>query len=82
MLDKKVFKEQIEKLIIVFPNWGIDASNSQAMKTWYGFFQEVKNEDFRSGIDQYIKKERFNPSVAGLMESINNVNPYKGMRWV
>lgn len=68
MLDKKVFKDNFERLITVFPTWGINASDSNVIRTWYEEFKELSDEKFTNMISNYIKKEKYNPTVAGLLE--------------
>jgi predicted RNA-binding protein len=70
MLDKKVFKEGFERLLIIYPTWGLNASDSNVIRTWYEEFKDLSNERFTNMVSNYIKKEKYNPTVAGLMEHV------------
>jgi len=68
MLDKKTFKDGINKLLAVFPNWKIKCDDPEVMQMWYGFFSSMEQEEFTTTIHSYIENEKTWPTVAGLME--------------
>jgi len=68
MLDKNVFLEGMQKLVVFYPQWGVKVEDSQVVKMWYEQFQDMSNGDFSSMVNQYIAKEKFNPTIAGLKE--------------
>ena len=76
MLDKKVFKAGIDKLLMFFPNWSINAENVDVMREWHGMFKDCDNDGFSKMIDNYILSETYNPSVSGL------INYYKKVKKV
>ena len=66
-LSKEVFAEQMNRLIALYPNWGLKADDGAAMKFWYNEFCEMSNAKFRETIDEYVKKEIRYPTIAGIM---------------
>ena len=70
MLDKKVFKGGIEKLLAVYPNWDIKIEDPRVMLTWYNFFKNISDERFLKAVDSHIENIKFNPTVATLKESV------------
>ncbi len=67
MLDKGAFKEGIKRLLRVFPNWNVKCDDPETMKTWYEFFEKMSNDEFYDMVLTYIKKEKFHPTIAGLI---------------
>ncbi len=67
MLDKKVFEENLQKLISVFPTWEIKQEDPNCIKVWYSFFQDMNDSKFIEMVNEYIKKEIKSPTVAGLL---------------
>lgn len=71
MLSKEVFKKGMDKLMVLYPTWKLDIEDSDTAKTWYDTFNDVdrmEDKEFNTMIDEYIKKERYVPSMAGLLE--------------
>ena len=68
MLDKKVFKVGIDKLLMFFPNWSINAESVDVMREWHGMFKDCDNDGFLIMVDKYITKETYNPSFSGLIK--------------
>ena len=68
MLNKEVFKEGILDLLNVFPNWNIDIEDVRTMRTWYSFFHKMTDMNFKAMVARYIREERFNPTIAGLLQ--------------
>ena len=68
MLNKEVFKEGILDLLNVFPNWNIDIEDVRTMRTWYSFFHKMTDMNFKAMVSRYIREERFNPTIAGLLQ--------------
>ena len=68
MLDKDVFFNKFDELIIVYPNWKIKYDDAKVMKLWYKHFSNFDDERFIHMIDQYIDSNNFNPTIAGLRE--------------
>jgi len=68
MLDKEVFTEGILDLLNVFPNWNIAIEDTRTMRTWYSFFQKMTDTNFKAMVARYIREERFNPTIAGLLQ--------------
>ena len=68
MLDKEVFTEGILDLLNVFPNWNIEIEDARTMRTWYSFFQKMTDTNFKAMVARYIREERFNPTIAGLLQ--------------
>lgn len=68
-LNKDVFKEQMEKLVNLYPTWGVKIEDPKVMKSWYSQFENFEDDQFVETVSKYIKSERFNPTVAGLLEN-------------
>lgn len=66
MLDKNVFKEQMERLSILYPNWKFDKSDKVAAGVWYNEFKKFDDERFKYMINGFVNYEKFNPTVASL----------------
>lgn len=66
MVDKKVFLEGMKELRYMFPTWKIDLSNSEVMTLLYKHLGYCRDDVFIKGIEEYIKKQTMNPTVAGL----------------
>ncbi len=67
MLNKDTFKEQIERLIYIYPTWKIDYTNSKALKAWYDRFRHIDDMQFIKMVDKYIDTDAWNPTVAGIL---------------
>jgi hypothetical protein len=80
MLDKEVFKEQFEKILILYPNWRIDFNDAKTAKVWYEQFKHMDDVRFTQMISSYIQNEKFNPTVKGLLE--NDTAPQKSLTQV
>lgn len=68
MLSKETFIEKMDELLIVFPGWGFDRSDKDIVGVWYERFCDLKDQQFINMVDSYIECEKFNPTVAGLMQ--------------
>ena len=66
MLDKELFKEQMERLAVLYPNWKIDITDSEVMKIWYAEFKNYEDEIFEEKVQDYIDQETYPPTVAGI----------------
>ncbi len=65
-LDKDTFVDYMEIMVDAFPNWTGDISDRRFMATWYSFFEDMSDEDFATMVKDYINKETYPPSIAGL----------------
>lgn len=68
MLDKNIFFDCMDKLLMAYPNWKISLNEKKTSKFWYEQFENMENAHFEHMIDSYIKTEKFNPTIAGLRE--------------
>ena len=68
MLDKELFFEGMEELLKFFPNWNIDLSEEQNTRAWYNKFKHMSDGRFIKAVDEYIRNEQFNPTVAGILK--------------
>lgn len=66
MLDKEVFKRNMDKLMYLFKNWNFDPSDPNEARAWYEMFKHFDNYRFEYMVNQYIDNEKFPPTVAGL----------------
>jgi len=80
MLDKEVFKQQMEKLDRLYPRWGADIEDSKTMKVWYEQFKDMSDKEFKNKVDDYIKNNQYNPTVAGILDKENE--PNRNMKFV
>jgi len=69
MISKEVFKEQFEKILILYPNWRIDFNDVKTALVWYKQFEHMDDERFVHMITSYIANDKFNPTVKGLLEN-------------
>lgn len=67
-LDKTVFIQGMNQLLMVFPSWQIKYDDKKVMSAWYRMFEDLTDDQFRHMTWSYIKSEKFVPTVAGLME--------------
>ncbi|MHA1304073.1 MAG: hypothetical protein ACTSPI_10270 [Candidatus Heimdallarchaeaceae archaeon] len=65
-LDEAVFLKGIEKIVMFFPNWNIKTEDKEVMRNWYEIFKCCDDKAYTKMIDEYIKKENYQPTVAGL----------------
>ena len=82
-LSKEIFKNGIEKMMIVFPYWKIDTENPKVLATWYDFFKDWKDETFSKTVDNYIQSESMPPTVKGIYDHKYRPEPYDDLedRW-
>ena len=80
MLDKEVFKQQMEKLDRLYPRWGADIEDSKTMKVWYEQFKDMSDKEFKNKVDDYIKNNQYTPTVAGILDKENE--PNRNMKFV
>jgi len=66
MLDKKIFINGINDLLIAFPSWNFDAENKSALSFWYERFKHMDKERFGYMIKSYTDHETRFPTIAGL----------------
>lgn len=71
MLNKDLFFSKFDKLLLAFPNWKIKFDDVDTVKFWYEKFKHLSNERFSHMVDEYMKNEKFNPTIAGLKEYDN-----------
>lgn len=70
MLNKQVFKEQIEELIMFFPNWSVDVESKATMVAWYKKFEKYDDEEFVAAVNKYVSSESYQPTVSGLIKKL------------
>lgn len=68
MLNKELFFNKMNELLILFPNWNPDLDNKETVITWYKQFQDLYDEEFIHMVDSFIQNEKFNPTVGGLFQ--------------
>ena len=68
MLDKEVFKRQMQRLKNIFPEWKARLGDKQVIKDWYNEFKDLSEERFIKKVDSFIKKSNYKPTVAGILE--------------
>ena len=66
MLDKNVFFEKMDELVMSFPSWKLDFEDAKVMKFWYSKFEHMDNERFVYMVDSYVNGESFPPTINGL----------------
>jgi hypothetical protein len=82
MLNKEVFKAEMQKLNIAYPDWGVKAKIQEkaTLELWYSFFENYDDYEFIGGVKAYIKNSRFAPTIAALNDEVKDVDPYKGLK--
>lgn len=68
MLDKNIFFDHMEKLLMAYPNWKINLSDKNTSKFWYEQFKNMENKHFIHMVNSFVNTEKFNPTIAGLKE--------------
>lgn len=78
-LDKEVFKEQMGRLYVLYNSWRpFDGPKEKAevLRYWYREFKDYSNEEFKKGVDRYIARKKYPPTVSELkslmVESIDH----------
>ena len=69
-LTKDVFFNKMEELLSVFPSWNIDFTDEKVVQAWYKHFKDTEEKTFVIAVDEYIENERYNHTVAGIMEYV------------
>jgi hypothetical protein len=69
MLSKEKFRSGISKLSDVYPNWAVKMEQPSVMASWYSFFESDSDIVFLETVDEHIRKERYSPTIASLLES-------------
>ena len=68
MLSKDVFKEQMQRLKNIFPEWNAKLGDEQVIKHWYREFEDLSDKRFVAKVNNYIKTSKYKPTVAGILE--------------
>lgn len=66
MLNKEVFFQNMDNLLMAFPNWKLNVEDVKVMRFWYNAFRNFDNARFGYMVDQYIDNENYNPTIGGL----------------
>jgi len=69
MLSKDKFRSGISKLSDVYPNWAVKMEQASVMASWYSFFENDSDVVFLETVDEHIRKERYAPTIASMLES-------------
>ena len=78
MLDKDVFREQMERLNVLFPNWKVDITDPKTMKLWHDEFKGLSEEVFVGKVDKFVADSSYPPTVAGIMnEDLKEKSKYQ-----
>lgn len=67
-LSKEVFKKQMVRLKVLYPNWNINLQDSNVIKIWYKEFSDMTDEEFKTAIDEYIDHQVYTPTIAGIRQ--------------
>lgn len=68
VLDKALFKEKIEELVRFYPTWRMQTDEPYTMRLWYGKFSFMDDYNFKKMVNDYVRKEVRNPTIAGLLK--------------
>lgn len=68
MLDKELFKKQMERLAALYDRWQVEIENPDVMKIWYGEFKDYEDDFFVDMVDEYVLENQYNPTVAGIKQ--------------
>lgn len=68
MLNKDVFFNKMDELVMTYANWRLKYDDVKTMKFWYDKFKDFEDERFIQMVDKYLANEKFNPTIAGLRE--------------
>ena len=69
-VEKEVFEKGINDLRLAYPSWKMDLRNKQSVRLIYSYTGYCTNDQFAKGISNYIKNERFEPTIASLIKYI------------
>lgn len=72
MLDKQLFRQQMERLAALYSNWKVEIEEKEVMKIWYNEFKDYDDEKFKRKIQKYIDNNQYPPTVAGIKNKDNN----------
>ncbi len=69
-IDKVRFGEEMEKLSIFYPSWGVGLDNAKSSKAWYDMLtvNGFTTEELIKTVTNHIKTIKFNPTIASLIE--------------
>jgi len=68
MLDKEIFKEQLQRMVDLFPTWKLDVTKASTVKNWYNMFDTYNDAQFKNTITKFCRTSKFPPTVAGIEE--------------
>lgn len=68
MLTKEVFKKEMERINVLYPRWGVDITCKFSMRTWYEQLNNMSDQEFSIMVNNHIKFEERNPTVASLLK--------------
>ena len=66
MLNTNLFKEQILRLMDMYPTWQIDYESDRTLQNWYDTFKDLHDVQFVNMVDKYIDTKESSPTAAGL----------------
>lgn len=66
MLDKEVFFNGMDELLMAFPSWRLNVEDKKVMKFWYSKFTHMDNERFTYMVNSYINGESYPPTIKGM----------------
>ena len=69
MLNKNLFAEKMEELLVLFPNWNIEF-DTKNMRVWYNQFSDLTDNEFKRMVETYVKNEQYHPTVGSLRKYI------------
>lgn len=67
MLDKEMFKNQIQKLVIEFEDKGFKMSKERA-EQWYDQLKELGDISVKKAIDKVLKTLRYPPTMSDIYQ--------------
>ena len=68
MLNKEIFKEQLQRMADLYPSWKLDVTKASTVMNWYIMFENYQDEQFVNTVTSFCKTSKFPPTIAGIME--------------
>jgi hypothetical protein len=68
MIDKDLFKKEIDKLVVEFEDKGFKMTKERA-EQWYENFKDYEEIKFAKAIKNVLNTSRFSPSMADISQA-------------
>ncbi|MHC6178633.1 hypothetical protein ACYUJ6_02065 [Clostridium sp. JNZ X4-2] len=72
MLDKKVFENEVNKIVIEFKDKGFEMTKGRS-EQWYDYMKDMSDDEFTERIDCVLRNCSYKPSMADVFKSYDRI---------